>query len=126
MAVKVRMTGRQHGLLHRHLFPGDGREAVALCLCGRRRGSDEILCVRSVHPTPYDACKVRTRDEVVWSTDDLPTLLAEAAQHDYALLKVHSHPQGFETFSRRDDASAQRQADLGMDDNYTSASASED
>src|SRR5439155_10998294 len=76
------------------------------CLCGRRRAADEqIFCVRSVHPVPYAACKIRAVDEVVWSTDTLPDLLEEANRRDYAVLKVHSHPRGYERFSDRDDAS---------------------
>lgn len=102
MAAKLRLTGRQHELLRRHLFPGDGREAVALCLCGYRRGVDTILCVRSVHPIPHEACSVRQADAVVWSTDGLPALLEEAARRGYAVLKVHSHPEGYDEFSSRD------------------------
>ncbi|MBK6940904.1 MAG: ThiF family adenylyltransferase [Planctomycetes bacterium] len=105
MSTKLRLTGRQHELLRRHLFPGDGNEAVALCLCGLRRGVDTVLSVQSVHPIPYEMCSVRRVDAVVWSTDSLPTLLEEAARRGRVLLKVHSHPQGFDEFSTRDDAS---------------------
>lgn len=102
MPAKLRLTGRQHEILRRHLFPGDGKEAVALCLCGHRRGEDMILCVRSMHPIPHEACSVRTSEAVVWSTDSLPALLEEAARRGHAVLKVHSHPQSYDQFSTRD------------------------
>lgn len=34
----LRLTGHQHAALKAHLFPGDGNEAVAVALCGRRKG----------------------------------------------------------------------------------------
>lgn len=50
MNVKLRMSGRQHAALRAHLYPGDGQEAVAFAVCGRRRGQDtHVLCVRNLH-----------------------------------------------------------------------------
>src|SRR5690242_13068070 len=87
----LRMTGKQHALLRHHLFPGDGREAVALALCGRlhpssgetdshRIAETAVAMIHRLHPIPYDQCSERSADRVTWSTERLPTLLAEAAR----------------------------------------------
>lgn len=106
MATKLRIAQRDHLALQKHLFPGDGLEAVAVALCGRRRGDRRhVLTVQQVVPIPYGECKVRRTDRVTWSTERLVPLLKEAAQRDLAILKVHSHPTGFEQFSAVDDES---------------------
>jgi hypothetical protein len=103
---KLRLTQSQHAELRQHLLPGDGYEAVAVGLCGRRRGDDShCLSVRTLIPIPYDECKARSPDRVTWSTHRLVPLLEEAAQRDFAVLKVHSHPGGYEQFSQVDDDS---------------------
>jgi hypothetical protein len=40
MNYSFRLSGQHHRLLHEHLFPGDGLEAVAFVLCGRSRSGD--------------------------------------------------------------------------------------
>ena len=96
---------RQHAELLAHLFPGDGLEAVAVALCGHRRGSDRHrLLVRRLAPVPYDACQVRTPDRVTWNTDVLPPLLEEAAREGLAIVKIHGHAQP-SPFSAVDDYS---------------------
>lgn len=100
----LRLTGDQHAQLKSHLFPGDGKEAVALALCGRlgHRGS-EILCVHKILPIPYDACRERTPDRVTWPTDLGQPDFQQAAEKGMGVLKVHSHPAGFDVFSKYDD-----------------------
>lgn len=106
MRIKLRLTQTDHAKLRHHLLPGDGLEAVAVVLCGRRRSdSHHCLTVRSVVPIPYDECKVRTPDRVTWSTQRLIPLLEEASRYDLAILKVHSHPGGYAQFSSIDDES---------------------
>lgn len=107
METILRMTGRQHALLRAHLFAGDGNEAVAIALCGRRIGElRHILTVRKIEPVAYKACAVRTPVRVTWSTDQiLPPLLEEAARRNLALIKIHSHPGGLAKFSWTDDES---------------------
>src|ERR1700694_437277 len=106
MRIKLRLTQTDHRALAAHLLPGDGLEAVAVALCGRRRSkARHCLTVRTVVPIPYDECKVRTADRVTWSTKRLIPLLEEAARRDLAILKIHSHPGGFPDFSEIDDAS---------------------
>lgn len=107
METILRMTGHQHARLCAHLFPGDGKEAVAIALCGRRAGeARHVLTVRKIDLVPYGACAVRTPLRVTWSTDRvLPPLLEEAARRGMALLKIHSHPGGLASFSETDDES---------------------
>ena len=86
------VTQRQHAELSAHLFPGDGSEAVAIALCGLRRGADRRrLLLRRIAPVPYEACSERKPDRVTWATDVLPPLLEEAARHRLAIVKIHSH-----------------------------------
>jgi hypothetical protein len=104
MKTILRMTGRQHEQLRRHLFPGDGCEAAAVALCGRRAGKDRhVLTVREIKLIPYEECAVRTPLRVTWSTESLVPLLVKAAATGDAILKIHSHPGGFPKFSETDD-----------------------
>src|SRR5947199_9210553 len=104
MKYHLRLTGGQHDALRSHLFPGDGNEAVAVALCGRRAGDGRhVFTARSLHPIAYDDCAVRSPVRVTWSTELLPPLLAEAAKRGQAVVKIHSHPGGLEKFSRQDD-----------------------
>jgi hypothetical protein len=106
MEVVLRLTGKQHAELKAHLFPGDGREAVAVALCGRRAGrARHCLTIRTIVPIPYDQCQVRTPDRITWSTQSLRPLIEEAAKRGLAILKIHSHPGGFDKFSDFDDRS---------------------
>ena len=99
------LTSSQHAELHRHLFPDDGCEAVALILCGRR--ADPVrhrLVARRVIPVPYDACSARCPTRVTWSTGLLPPILEEATKLGLALIKVHGHRRPSD-FSETDDKS---------------------
>ena len=103
--VILRMTGNQKAALYRHLFPDDGREAVALALCGRRDGDDRhCLSVCTIELIPYDECE-RRPDSITWPTDRLISLFQEAARRGMAVVKLHSHPGGYDRFSEFDDAS---------------------
>src|SRR5262245_35094058 len=106
--VSVRMTGRQHQALFKHLLPGDGKEAVAVLLAGRRAGKDRhILCVREVLQIPHEECFDRSADEVQWPTIRLHERLPEVVSKNLAVIKIHSHPNGFSRFSIRDDGADQ-------------------
>ena len=106
MHVTLRLTQKDHDALRSHLLPGDGLEAVAVALCGRRRSrTRHALTVQEIVPIPYDECRVRTPDRVTWSTQRLIPLLDEAARRDLAILKIHSHPGGYSQFSSVDDQS---------------------
>lgn len=106
MEVVFRLTGKQHAQLKAHLFPGDGREAVAVALCGCRAGrSRHCLTVHTIVPIPYNQCQVRTPDRITWSTQSLRPLIEEAARRGLSVLKIHSHPGGLDRFSDFDDRS---------------------
>lgn len=106
MKTVLRLTEAQHAQLKEHLFPGDGNEAVAMVLCGRRAGNAQhCLAAQMVFPISYDQCKKRTPVRVTWTTEALLPLLSEASKRGLAIVKIHSHPGGFEEFSKWDDAS---------------------
>ncbi len=97
------LTGPQHADLQRHLFPGDGCEAVAFALCGHRRAAQRHrLLVRELVPVPHHVCSVRTPTRVTWPTKVLPPVLAQADRHGLAVVKVHGHRLP-SPFSRIDD-----------------------
>ncbi|MGJ7536985.1 MULTISPECIES: ThiF family adenylyltransferase [unclassified Variovorax] len=104
--VDLAISGAHHRALQRHLYPGDGNEAVALLLCGRAMWPDrQFLLVHEVVPVPYSDCSVRTPDRVTWSPVAMTEALAKAMNMGLAVVKVHSHPGGFEDFSATDDQS---------------------
>lgn len=105
MQYELRIAGIHYDQLKKHLFPGDGLEAVAVVLCGRLVLSDRhVLLTHAVHLIPHDQCE-RTVDRVRWKTNSLGPLLERAMKEDLALLKIHSHPGGYAQFSSLDDRS---------------------
>jgi hypothetical protein len=95
METILRTTGEQQALLKNHLFPGDGKEAVAVALCGRRAGAERhILAVNEILLIPYDQCRVRAHDRVEWGTELIVPLLEKAMKYGMAVVKIHSHPGG--------------------------------
>lgn len=104
MEYMLRLTGRQHAQLQTHLFPRDGNEAIAVALCGRRQGADRhCLTVRHIDLIPHVECIIRGPGSVTWPTDRLVPLLHQAAKDNLAILKIHSHRTGIESFSSSDD-----------------------
>lgn len=88
-----------------HLYPGDGLEAVAIVICGRK--STKISETFLVHRTiliPYADCK-READYINWPTSLLLDNLPEIVKKDQAVFKIHSHPGGYDQFSEIDDVS---------------------
>ncbi|CAM4025437.1 ThiF family adenylyltransferase [Paenibacillus alkaliterrae] len=105
MTTKLRMSGRDHAALSRHLFPGDNKEAVALALCGAHSSeSGVIITVHKIYPVPYSICE-REEDRIQWPADFAVNLLNEAASKQMRILKIHSHPYGYPEFSSTDDDS---------------------
>ena len=90
--ASLTLTRSQHADLLAHLFPPDGCEAVAIALCGLRRGNDRLrLLVREITPIPYEACSDRQPHRVTWPTHVLPPLLEKARRFGLAVLKIHGH-----------------------------------
>jgi hypothetical protein len=102
--IVLRLTAGQHACFRQHLFPGDGKEAVALALCGTHRSRHRtVFCVHSIKVVPYETCLDRSAVQVVWPMEPLVPLFAEAARKGMAVLKIHSHPSGHDRFSGLDD-----------------------
>jgi hypothetical protein len=107
--VTLALSGDQHEFLRRHLVPGDGNEAAAILLCGRRDGDRrQRLVVRDVYGIPYAECAFRTPISVSWSPDHIVPLLERAEAERLSVIKVHSHPTGLPAFSTVDDIGDER------------------
>lgn len=101
----LRLTGRQHDRLKKHLFPSDGLEAVALMLCGLRKGRDRtVLMVHEVFEVPHADCE-RASNKVCWPMAAAVPMLSKAMKRGMAFVKIHSHPGGYPLFSAVDDLS---------------------
>lgn len=108
LPLTVAISGKHYTELRQHLFPGDGKEAVAIALCGRSSNSRrDSLLVRELVIVPHEKCRVRTPGLVSWPTDFAIPLLTRAMNEDLAVIKIHSHPTGYPWFSATDDASDQ-------------------
>jgi hypothetical protein len=105
MALQLRISGQHHEILKKHLLPMDGREAVAVALCGRHVGIHRILTVHEITLIPHDECYSREWDILCWPTSRIHSYFERIGKSDLALLKIHSHPGGFEKFSKTDDIS---------------------
>jgi hypothetical protein len=108
MQYQLSISGFHFDLLKAYLFPGDNLEAVAVALCGRLNNKEvHKLFVQEVVFIPYSECE-RTSDFVSWQTQRITPVIERAAKHDYAVVKIHCHPGGYEKFSLLDDDSDMR------------------
>jgi hypothetical protein len=106
MNYQLRMSGKQYQQLRAHLYNGDGNEAVALALCGKHEYQDQYnILVHKLQLISLDECFESTPLSVKWRTDSMVQLLMEAMRSGLSVLKVHSHPNGVESFSATDDRS---------------------
>jgi len=111
ISYKLRMTGSQHDALFHHLFPGDGKEAISFALCGVGKYQQEAsevsyaVAVNELFHIPYDQCIVREKDRVTWSSESLSDILTKADKTGFIILKIHSHPGGYQDFSEIDNLS---------------------
>ncbi|MCS6115938.1 ThiF family adenylyltransferase [Shewanella baltica] len=106
MSIKFKITDSTIAQLNEHLFPDDGKEAVAFVLCGHVIDDTyTILLAHKVIPLSYDSCLVRKHDYVQWLTQDFVPILNEAEKNNLAIVKVHSHPKGYSQFSDVDNES---------------------
>jgi hypothetical protein len=106
MKVKLRISGRHHTQLRSHLLPSDGKEAVAVALCGRRHGQESHgLCVHDLVLIPHEACSERSATRVTWPASLLIPSLQRAMKHQWAVVKIHSHRGHYAQFSGYDDES---------------------
>jgi hypothetical protein len=104
--TSLRISGKAYQELKDHLYPGDGKEAVAIALCGRHmHKKHNLLLVHKLINIPYNQCDIREPNLLKWSTSILIPHLNEAVKREWALVKIHSHPTGHPTFSKTDDKS---------------------
>lgn len=103
LPVSLAISGRHYQSLREHLFPGDGKEAVAFALCGRaRRHDEEVLFVSELALIPHEVCN-RSTHRITWPGLALDEVLKRALKKNFALVKIHSHPTGYPWFSETDD-----------------------
>lgn len=107
--ITLSFSGDQYNHLKSFLFPGDQKEAVAILLCGRRDGDRRHrLIVHEIHEIPYENCLERTSTLVTWQPDYIAPILERAADERLSIIKIHSHPTGYASFSPIDDKSDSR------------------
>lgn len=105
MKYSLRISGKHYDTIRAHLFPGDDLEAIAFAICGRHKTDNiEVLMVHKVIPIPYELCN-RISLGITWPTNVLKPHLDEAKKKHLAIVKLHSHPNGYEKFSEIDDSS---------------------
>lgn len=102
---QLRIAGKHYKSIQQHLFPGDGKEAVAVALCGRyERDGISVLLTHKIELIPHNECE-RDAQFVNWKTERIIPFLEEAEKNNLAILKIHSHPTGYPEFSKTDDQS---------------------
>jgi hypothetical protein len=103
MRYNLSISGKHYDYIKAHLFPGDGKEAIVVCLCGSLQLNDITkLLVHKVMPIPYDKCFHRSVGLIKWPTGLIFPLLTEAGQKELNILTIHSHPEGCKFFSETD------------------------
>lgn len=106
MKYQINISGKDYNILRNHLYPGDNKEAVAIVLCGRHKLQDrERLIAHKILCIPYENCQIRETDLIKWSTGLIEPLLLEATKKNLAVVKIHSHPNGYDSFSDTDSES---------------------
>lgn len=105
MEYQLNISGLHYEQIRIHLFPGDGKEAVAVALCGRFLDSEvQKILVSEIVFIPHNEC-IREQNFISWKTERIQPLLEKAAKYNMAILKIHSHPDGYDKFSSVDDKS---------------------
>lgn len=102
MSFSLRMTEGQESQLKKHLFPGDGKEAVAIALCGRLcTANNTVFLVNQIHLIPHGLC-VREEGYLKWPVNNIIHMIEKAEKAGLAIMKIHSHPGGHPGFSELD------------------------
>jgi hypothetical protein len=105
MLYQLRLCANHYESLRQHLFPGDGKEAVALILCGRHEDDERsILLGHEVLLIPHNECE-READFIKWKTTRAVPFFEMVEKYNFAIVKIHSHPGGYDQFSELDDQS---------------------
>ncbi len=106
MELQLRISGLHHQMLKKHLLPPDGLESVAVALCGRYIHEENIiLTVHDIILIPDEDCYSRNEDLLQWPTQKAIPYFERIGKSDLAIMKIHSHPGGYNKFSGTDDKS---------------------
>ena len=109
MIYDLSISDYHYNQIKAHLFPGDGKEAVAMAVCGKYQFKDKTrLLVKDIFLVPYSECTCRSAGMVEWNVQCILPMLVKAAQERLSILYIHSHPTGFNSFSGIDDANDER------------------
>lgn len=102
MKTCLRISSEDYQSIKGHLFPEDGKEAIAFALCGRAQAEDRLVfIVHEVLLIPYGRCN-RGPDYLHWKTEDVVPLMNKAMVKHMAIMRIHSHPGGCPFFSKYD------------------------
>ncbi|HZY36189.1 MAG TPA: ThiF family adenylyltransferase [Mucilaginibacter sp.] len=106
MELQLKIAGSHYRQLKQHLFSGDGRESIAVALCGRYRDDlHDFLLVHDLTMIPDEACLSREYNLLSWPTERIAPYFEKIGRSNLAILKIHSHPGGYDRFSGTDDRS---------------------
>lgn len=102
MKTCLRICTDDYDLIKNHLYPQDGKEAIAFALCGRALANDRLVfTVYEIFNVPYSHCE-REEDYLHWQTQVILPLMNKAMNLHMAVLRIHSHPGGWPKFSHSD------------------------
>ncbi len=106
MELQLKITGHHYLMLKQHLLALDGKESVAVALCGRYSDANtEMLLVHDVTLINDQDCYNREEDQLCWPTESIFKYFERIGKTNMGLLKIHSHPGGYNKFSNADDLS---------------------
>jgi len=109
MKYQFKILQNQINTLYSHLFPGDNLEAVSIIICGHHVTPElTILTAHDIFNVPHEECQ-RESDFLHWKTESIIHVLENASKNNLSVFKIHSHPGGYESFSKMDN-----EADLAL------------
>lgn len=97
---------KQHFLkLKNHLIQDDKKERVAFIICGWSfvRGKENRLLSKEIHVLSDSNLLTSERYQVSWNNNHFIEILRKAESKNFAVVLIHSHPEGFNKFSSIDD-----------------------
>lgn len=104
MTYDLSISDFHYNQIKAHLFPGDGKEAVAVAVCGKYQYKEKTrLLVKDIFLVPYSECPDRNAGYVKWNVQCILPLVAKAGSEALSILYIHSHPTGYSEFSDTDD-----------------------
>lgn len=102
MKTCLRICEDDFAAIQKHLFPEDGKEAIAFALCGRAQAAGRLIfTVHEILTVPYEHCE-RKDDYLHWKTKDVLPIMNKAMDKHMAIMRIHSHPGGWPHFSKYD------------------------